>query len=150
MLSEKREYKKLTLKRWANAATRVVGARPGQLSKSKTDVYLKRVWCGVIWENLPETTYPSLSMEAGLKSDHHSSCHNMIAKWKEFDWKVRHAWLMLADAAVSSRPDWTPAVWAMDLHECALMSLGETIHDRSLYSTIGRFYSPLVRRVDNG
>ena len=98
------------------SARKVIGATPGELGRSWDDSYRKVVWTGIVMENLPDICYAEVTERAGMSGTRHSSTHDWFAKWKEFPWRVRHGWLMMAESASAAKGAWSPYVWHDELN----------------------------------
>lgn len=80
------------------AATTLCNGRPGDLGRTADESYMKVVWSGIVYENTPDITYPELRKLAGVRSTSHAGVHGWIERWRQLDWRIRHAWLLLAEA----------------------------------------------------
>ena len=140
---------KKTPKQWARAATKVVGGNLSQYGKTPDGVHLRRVWVGIVKENCPELPYKDVVGLAGLDVSH-STIHQLFAKWQEFPWRVRHGWLMMAEAAVQSGIDWTPSAWHQELHELSLMSLEEKVKVTPWHQPVARLRRPVISGGGHG
>jgi hypothetical protein len=92
-------------KDWADAASRAVGAWPGNLGprRDSVAVHAKSVWFGIVRENCPEIGLKDLSNLGGLGASAHSSCHACCDRWKKLPWRERYGWLLLADSMAGAR-----------------------------------------------
>jgi hypothetical protein len=145
-MSNKEEFvpkKRKTNKQWARAATKVVGGNLSQYGKTADGVYLRRVWVGIVKENCPDLAYKNIVGLAGLDVSH-STIHQLFAKWQELPWRVRHGWLMMAEAAVQGDIDWSPSAWHQELHELSLMSLEEKVKVTPWHQPVARLRRPVI------
>ena len=138
-----------TPRQWARAATKVVGGNLSEYGKTHEGVHLRRVWVGIVKENCPEVTYLHV-VKLGNLDVAHSTIHQLFSKWQEFPWRVRHGWLMMADAAIRSKSDWTPACWHQELHELALMSLESEVKITPWHQPVARFRRPIIAGGGHG
>ena len=88
-----------------SAATEIAGGVPGEMTRSRQDIYMKIVWTGIILENAPDLSLAGMAAHAGLDDKHHSSVFEWVGKWRLLPWRVRHGWLMMAES-VGSQDVW--------------------------------------------
>lgn len=133
---------RITDRQWARVATRVVGADLSQLGKARGEVHLRRVWVGIVKENCNASLKEVARF--GRVSVAHSTVHVLFEKWKQFPWRERHGWLMMAEVAAGSDADWSPSAWHQELHELAAMSLGDKVTATPWHDPVARLRRPII------
>lgn len=132
-----------TGRHWAKAATKVTGGDLSTFGKTVGEVHLRRVWVGIVKENCPDLGLKEIVRLGGLDVAH-STVHQLWSKWIEFPWRQRHGWLMMAEVAVASESDWTPAAWHQELHELCLMSLDDKVKPTPWHNPVARMRRPTI------
>lgn len=98
------------------AAYLVIGDLPADMGRTNDESYRKVVWTGIVMENLPDIGLPEASERAGMLRTRHSAVHDWLKKWRDLPWRVRHGWLMMAEAAMSGKEYWKPYLWHDELN----------------------------------
>ena len=133
-----------TPKHWAGAATKVVGSNIQRLGKRKDDVFLRRVWVGILKENCPDLSFRDITTLGGADCAHSTALY-LFRGWKEMPWRSRHGWLMMAEAAMQSKhPHWTPSAWGREVHELSAMSLQKKVKMTPWHNPVGRIRCSLI------
>ena len=127
----------VTDRKWAKAATKVVGGNLTDFDRTRDGVYCRRVWAGIVRENCPETSLKGIC-RLGNATTAHSTILALLDGWKLLPWRVRHGWLMMAENAYDSAADWRPSVWHHELHELAAMSMDDLVKPTPWHNPVGR------------
>ena len=110
------------------AATTITGQLPGDMGRSAEETYLKIIWCGIVFENTPGMTFPELMRISGHKTNSHSGVHGWIEKWRQMDWRVRHAWLLYAESLANH--SFNVRNYQIDIDKMRMESLAEAAVSR--------------------